>query len=123
MHVCFMQQSQNFQLNIDYYAHYFLYYTYYFQCLCQIELLVISTYALQADIQRIYERYHATASRRKLSLLSHWPNLCPYIYILFSLCYYYITLLYVLFQKSETGSGCKFIVKKLQIGTSSTGDQ
>ena len=112
MHARFMQQNQHFQLNKDYYTHYFLYYTYYFQCLCRIELLVTSTYALQADIQRIYERYHATASRRKLSLLSHWPSLCPFL-LYYSHYITIISLLYVLFQKLETGSGCKFIVKKL----------
>jgi hypothetical protein len=42
-----------------------LYYTYYFDCLTRIEQLVTSTYALQDNIPRIYERYHAIASRRK----------------------------------------------------------
>ncbi len=69
-----------------------------------------------------YERYHATASRRKLSLLSHGPNLCPF-HLYYSHYITIISLLYVLFQKSETGSGCIFIAKNLPICTSTSGDQ
>jgi hypothetical protein len=73
--VCFIKPNQHFQLNKGYYTHYNLYYTHYFKCLTRIEQLVISTYALQANKQQIYEKYHAIASRRKLSLLAHGP--CP----------------------------------------------
>jgi hypothetical protein len=57
----------------------FLYYTYYFECLARVEQLVISTYALQDNMHRIYERYHAISSRRKLSLLAHGPNPCHFL--------------------------------------------
>ena len=113
MHAHFTQQSQHFQLNNDYYTHYFLYYAYYFQCLCRIELLVTSTYALQADIQRIYERYHATASRRKLSLLSHWPSLCPFL-LYYSHYITIISLLYVLFQNWKRRLGVYSLQKTCQ---------
>jgi hypothetical protein len=65
-----MKPSQHFQQKKDYYTPYFLYYTYYFESVSRILQLVTETYALQADIQPIFERYHAIASRRKLSLLS-----------------------------------------------------
>ncbi len=85
-----MKPSQHIELNKDYYTHYFLYYTYYFECLSRIEQLVTSTYAMQADIQRIYERYHAIASRRKLSFLSQGPNSCPLL-LYYS---YYVTIIF-----------------------------
>ena len=50
-----------------------------FWFLTRIEPLVTSTYALQANIQRIYERYHAITSRRKLSLLAYGPNPCHFL--------------------------------------------
>jgi hypothetical protein len=74
--VWFIKPSQHMQLKENYYTHYFLYYTYHFECLTRIEQLVTSTYALQANIQRIYERYHAITSRRKLSTLAYGLNPC-----------------------------------------------
>ncbi len=56
-----------------------LYYTYYFECLARIEQLVTLTYALQDNMHRIYERYHAITSRRKLSLLAYGPNPCHFL--------------------------------------------
>ncbi len=75
----FIKPSQHMQLNENYYTHYCLCYTYYFECLTRIEQLVTSTYALQANIQRNYERYHTIKSRRKLSLLAHGPNPCHFL--------------------------------------------
>ena len=47
---------------------------------------------LQAYLERIYERYHAIASRRKLSFLSHGPISCPfllyYTHYITIICYY-----------------------------------
>ena len=84
--------SPPIHVNNAYYTHYFLYYTYYFECMSRIEQLETSTYALQSDIERIYERYHAIASRRKLSLLSHGPNSCPFLlyysHYITIICYY-----------------------------------
>ena len=88
----FMKRGQHFQLKKNYYTHYVMYYTYYFECLSKIQQLVTSTDALQADIQRIYERYHAIVSRRKLSLLSHGPISCPFVFYythyVTIICYY-----------------------------------
>ncbi len=92
-----MKQKLHIQLREDYYTHYFLYYLYYFDCLSRIQQLVTWAYALQADIQRFYEMYHAITSRRKLFFLSHGPNSCPfllyythYITIIFYYTYYFI---------------------------------
>ena len=75
----FAKPSPPIQVNKDYYTHYFLYYTYYFECLSRIQQPVTSTYALQADIHRSYEMYVAITSTRKLSFLSHGPNSCPFL--------------------------------------------
>jgi hypothetical protein len=56
---CFINTSQHIQLYKDYYTYYFFYYTNYFDYLTRNEQVVTSTYALQADIQRIYELYHS----------------------------------------------------------------
>ena len=66
--------SPPIHVNNAYYTHYFLYYTYYFECLSTIQQPVTSTYALQADIHRSYEMYVAITSRRKLSFRSHGSN-------------------------------------------------
>ncbi len=62
----------------------FLYCTYSFDCLTRIEhwQLVTSACALQDNMPRIYERYHAIASRRKLSLLAYGPNPCHFFFII-----------------------------------------
>ncbi len=110
---CFMKPSQHIQLNEDYYTHYFLYYTYYFGCLSRIQQLVTSTYALQADTQRIYEVHHAIESRRKLSLLSHGPYLCRSL-LFYTHCFTIISLLYVLFQNWKRRLGAHSLQKICQ---------
>ncbi len=56
---CFINISQHIQLYKDCSTYCFFYYSYSFDFLTRIEQVVTSTYALQADIQRIYELYHS----------------------------------------------------------------
>jgi hypothetical protein len=69
--------GQHIQLNTDYYMHELFYYAHKFDRLDRIELHATSTYAQQPYMQQVYEINKAMESRKKLSLLSQRPNLCP----------------------------------------------
>jgi hypothetical protein len=67
-----------------------------FWFLTRIEPLVTSIYALQANIQQIYEKCHAIESRRKLSLLAYGPKSLPFSFALFALCHYYYHIILII---------------------------
>jgi hypothetical protein len=117
----FIKPIEHMKLNNNYYTHYFNI-TYYFECLTRIEQLETLTYALQDNMPRIYERYHAIASRRKLSLLAHGPNPCHFL--LYSLHYVKIISDYTYYFKNpKMRFWCVFIAESLPIGTTTTGGQ